>query len=391
MPGLDDGGYFERTWGLGTLALATVVALALLLGERIEISRLEIAILVSLAGLTAWIRLSGLWGMAGTSSVTEAERTFFYLVALAALVLVVEPASTAALLGGVVAGATALALYGLVLLAVSGESDPYEGTLLADPVGYANAMGALAAIGILLAIGLAGGGTRARARTLGAAAVLVLTIALLFTESRGAWISLLCGLVVVVVLHPQRRRVVPGRRLWAVAVVVGTAVLVVVLAGPFSPALGDRPEYWRAALDDAMDHPLLGSGAGSYDEYWAAHGDPSIAVRDAHSLYMETLAELGVIGLVLVLAVLAIPLVALGGAHASIRVAAAGALVAYIVHAGLDWDWEMPVVTLAGIACAVALLVSARDENAVVLAGKARHAALGAVLVVYVAVALHLA
>jgi len=213
VPGLDDGGYFERTWGLGTLALATVVALALLLGERIEISRLEIAMLFSLAGLTAWIRLSGLWGMTGTSPVTEAERTFFYLVALAALLLVVEPASTAALLGGVVAGTTALVSYGLVLLAVSGESDPYEGTLLADPVGYANAMGVLAAIGILLAIGLASGETRARARTLGAAAFLVLTIALLFTESRGAWISLLCGLVVVVVLHPQRRRQVSGRRL----------------------------------------------------------------------------------------------------------------------------------------------------------------------------------
>jgi len=114
-------------------------------------------------------------------------------------------------------------------------------------------MGAIAAIGVLLAIGLVSGETRAPARTLGAAAILVLTIALLLTERRGMWISLLCGLVLAFALHPQRRRVVSGRRLWAVVVVAGTAVLRVLLARPFSPALGDRPEYWRTSLDDAAD------------------------------------------------------------------------------------------------------------------------------------------
>lgn len=387
MPGLDDGGYFERTWGWGTLALAVVVALALLLRERIEISRLEIAMLASLAGLAAWILLSGVWGIPGTSAETEAERALLYFVAFTALVLVVEPTSTAALLGGVVAGTTALASYGLVLLAVSGESDPYEGRLLADPVGYANAMGALAAIGILLAIGLGIRQARARERILSVAAVSVLTIALVFTESRGAWIALLCGLVVLAVLHPLRRRVVSGRRLWGLAVVVAAAVLVVALARPVSLTLGDRSEYWRAALDDAGDHPVLGSGAGSFEEYWDAHGDPGIAVRDAHSLYLEALAELGVIGLVFVIVALAIPLVALAGTRQSIRVAAAGGLAAYVVHAGLDWDWEMPAVTLAGLACAGAVLASSHGGSAVVLAGRPRYVALGTALVICIAAA----
>jgi hypothetical protein len=36
--------------------------------------------------------------------------------------------------------------------------------------------------------------------------------------------------------------------------------------------------------------------------------------------------------------------------------AAAGAYVAFLFHAGVDWDWEMPAVTVAGLACGVALM-----------------------------------
>ena len=31
-----------------------------------------------------------------------------------------------------------------------------------------------------------------------------------------------------------------------------------------------------------------------------------------------------------------------------------------LVHAGIDWDWEMPAVTLAGLLCGVSILVVAR-------------------------------
>jgi len=42
--------------------------------------------------------------------------------------------------------------------------------------------------------------------------------------------------------------------------------------------------------------------------------------------------------------------------------AAAAGYSAYLVHAGLDWDWEYPVVTLAGLACGAALLIAARTR-----------------------------
>jgi O-antigen ligase len=129
-------------------------------------------------------------------------------------------------------------------------------------------------------------------------------------------------------------------------------------------SLGHRPSYWRAALADARDAPFSGSGAGSFDDWWRAHGTLPVSVRDAHSLYLETLAELGPVGLALLLVALALPLVALkrGGWHPD-AAAPAAAYAAWLVHAGLDWDWEVAVTTFAALACATALLTSS-DETA---------------------------
>ena len=40
-------------------------------------------------------------------------------------------------------------------------------------------------------------------------------------------------------------------------------------------------------------------GAGSYQSWWSEHASLPLFVRDAHSLWLETLAELGVVGLLL--------------------------------------------------------------------------------------------
>ena len=75
---------------------------------------------------------------------------------------------------------------------------------------------------------------------------------------------------------------------------------------------------------------------------------PPAQVVDAHSLYFETRAELGWIGLVLLAIALAGPARGGGraaprpGRHAYAAFLAAG--IALLVHAGIDWDWEMPAL-----------------------------------------------
>jgi len=66
-----------------------------------------------------------------------------------------------------------------------------------------------------------------------------------------------------------------------------------------------RSDYWSVAWDDFVDHPLLGSGAGSYQREWLEHRPADLPARDAHSLYLEALAELGPVGLLLLLGIAA--------------------------------------------------------------------------------------
>jgi hypothetical protein len=82
-------------------------------------------------------------------------------------------------------------------------------------------------------------------------------------------------------------------------------------------------------------------------------------VRDAHGLYFDIFAELGAVGLAGLLLLVALPVVAAIRTRRSPLVAPALAgFVALAVHAGIDWDWEMPAVMIAGLTCAGVLLLA---------------------------------
>jgi hypothetical protein len=146
-----------------------------------------------------------------------------------------------------------------------------------------------------------------------------------------------------------------------------------------------RYELWRLAWRDGRNHPWFGSGAGTYERYFLRHQPPNVGrVRDAHGLYIETLAELGPVGLILLLACLGIPLVvAVRARMHPVVPAAAGAYAAFLVHAIADWDWELPAVTLAAILCGGAILVAGRRYGKVrLLSVPVRSVALTLIVVV---------
>jgi tetratricopeptide (TPR) repeat protein len=119
-----------------------------------------------------------------------------------------------------------------------------------------------------------------------------------------------------------------------------------------------RLEFWKEAWNQYRADPVVGSGAGTYEQYWNRNRPVSHIVTDAHSLYLETLAELGVVGLFLLLVAFAAPVIAAVGARREpLAIGAIGAYAAYLIHAAVDWDWELMGLTLPGLACGVALLV----------------------------------
>ena len=119
------------------------------------------------------------------------------------------------------------------------------------------------------------------------------------------------------------------------------------------PGNNGRIDIWRVAIDDGFDPAKLdGQGAGTFEALWATNRprkDPQ-SVRDTHSLYVQALGELGIVGLLLVLTFVVAILYGfaarLRGPSRTIYAALFAAGIAWALHAGLDWDWQMPAITL---------------------------------------------
>jgi O-Antigen ligase len=365
--GVADGGLFPRSWRLCTFAFFAVAAGALLARERVAVRRVEWAALAALSAYAAWITLSAEWG--GNRS--DGERALLYVAAVFAVLVLARRASLPHLLAGVLAGITAASAYGLAIyLFTSPPLDAFEGALLYQPLGYANALGIFVGIGVLLAVGLALAAASWPARAAALAPLVVLGPALLLTSSRGAWMAVVAGAAALALFRA------PAVRAGVLALVglfaLGVVGAVVVTVGDLG-SLGNRVRYWEIAWDDFRDHPWLGSGAGTFGDYLLTHDPTAPFSRTAHSLYLQSLAELGPLGLALVLVTVAVPLVALAAARRRdplVATAAAG-YTAFVIHAGIDWDWEIPAVTLAGFFCGAGLLIATR-EGAGPLAARTR-------------------
>ena len=130
----------------------------------------------------------------------------------------------------------------------------------------------------------------------------------------------------------------------------------------------NRYAYWRVALTAFAAEPIRGVGAGGWAVYWLRDRSVSEGAQDAHSLELQTLAELGLVGAALLAALLGAVAVAARTADRIAPAMAAGpaaACVTYIAHSPLDWDWQMPAVTLIAIVLAGLLLALAdRDPPA---------------------------
>jgi O-Antigen ligase len=126
-----------------------------------------------------------------------------------------------------------------------------------------------------------------------------------------------------------------------------------------------RYEYWRVGANAFLDQPLQGEGAGGFRVLWRMERDVDAAAVEVHSLVMEMATELGLPGLAFLGAFL------VGVAVAGRRALAGGAPLAagasavcatWVLHASIDWDWQMPAVTLPAIVLAGGLL--AESEGA---------------------------
>jgi hypothetical protein len=114
-----------------------------------------------------------------------------------------------------------------------------------------------------------------------------------------------------------------------------------------------RWQFWGAAVDEFQAHPLNGGGAGSWEAWWLEHGSLPVPSEFAHSLYLETLAELGIVGLLLLGG--AVLVAATGAVRAALALqsgeiaAAAACGIAFFVAAAYDWVWQLSGIAMVGV------------------------------------------
>jgi O-Antigen ligase len=143
-------------------------------------------------------------------------------------------------------------------------------------------------------------------------------------------------------------------------------------------ALGSaRAAYWKEALEVFAAHPALGAGAAGYETARLRYRTKPIHVSQAHGFVVQTLADLGLVGLALTLALLAAWLVAAGRSTHPLnrrwsawrwrRVSGAAAryspervglltmvcvVATFGVHSFVDWTWYVPGLACTALLCA---------------------------------------
>lgn len=271
-----------------------------------------------LVALTAWMLASVAWaqdtGIAATSVARYALNALLVPIVFAALR---DSRSALTVVVAFVGGAAFAAVYGIATTPPPELST--QAVRVAGTVGDANELATVLVAAVPLSVALA---VRARGRPLLCALALVAggccVVGTLLSLSRGGLIALLAVGVAAMMMAGRRRAAATGL---ALVVIVTVVVYFGAVASPVArervlDAGGGtgRSDLWTIALRMAADRPMLGVGAGNFPvrsvDYLLR---PGVIHRDefvidtpkvAHNLYLGTLAELGVVGLTLLAAIL---------------------------------------------------------------------------------------
>jgi hypothetical protein len=452
------GGFFDRPRDIALLVAGVVLAVlvaAVPPGRLVPEHPAARVALVAAAAYAGWIALSITWAPVRDYAGDDAERALLYATVLAAAAIAFRERRAARTLEPLVVAGTVIVIgYGLAGRLLPGivTEHPQQSAVgrLDQPLTYWNAMGALAAIGLVLCARIAGDRDRPPAlRSAAAAAAVPLGMGCYLSFSRGALAALAAGLLTVVVLaptfaqlraavlvavagaagaiagaaspavraldgsmgtreregaivlvvavglmaaaafaarfvradHADRRLPLPRWAGWAALAAIAALLVVPIAAAggkqQAPPATGatnqrfaslgsNRYGYWRVAIDAGADHPFKGVGASGFRVAWLAHRKVDETVRDAHSLELETFAELGLVGVAILAVLLGAVALSIRAAHRVDPVLVAGpaaALTAWAFHSAIDWDWEMPALTLIAVVLAGATLAVGRQDR----------------------------
>jgi len=135
---------------------------------------------------------------------------------------------------------------------------------------------------------------------------------------------------------------------------------------------GNRDDYWRVALKEFDGSPVRGVGAGNYDVGYYRYRHTTEDITQPHSIELQTLAELGLVGGLLLLAFIAGPMVGLWrlarrarapGPQRLVAVGAGGMFLSWLAQTSVDWMHLIPSITALALGAGVVLASARRGRQ----------------------------
>ncbi len=325
--------YVEHT----TITLPKVALLAVVLGLAARTGafaalreRMPRAILIAALAVSAATALSVIPAHDKAAALRQVAKNVEYIVLFVAAYACARAEWNERLVRGTVEAVTAIVAIAALTQEIAGApSGLFVGTIpvprIAGPLEGPNQLAGFSESAIAMLAAWICAGTPARTRW-----VLGLALAAdVGTLSRAGWVGAAIALVTVIALRRDAARIVLAPVAGGVA--AGFAIVSAVLAAlhaaargglaalhlltrsgaSYAGGVGTRAELWRAAVAMARAHPLLGVGAGNYELELGAFGVSGVRTQ-ANSLYLQALAEGGIVLFAATLALIAAVLATLG-------------------------------------------------------------------------------
>ncbi len=323
---------FVEETKLGGISISRLLApLALCVLFAVALRR---TVRIGSAAPVAWAVAYSVWAFASFAWTIDAADTRFKLASLAIALayllaiagLIESTADLRVLLAMLVAAATATAVFALVTYAF-GISSQLQGGRPNGGAGDPNFFALYHVVAVPATLALAVSTRRRWMRLILLAAVVIIIASIFVSESRGGLLALAAVAAVLVVL--PSRLLFQTRRQKTILLLGLVAAAMVAFVATGAPLLGrvesvettdptgsGRVDLWKAGWTSIQDRPILGLGYGSFSAAvpQLLRDTPGIDFRHielrpdtasgAHSVYVGTLAELGIPGLALFLAML---------------------------------------------------------------------------------------
>jgi putative inorganic carbon (hco3(-)) transporter len=295
------------------LVFAWLAAMAVRQAADRDLSAVHPGIVAALIAFLCWVGVSAVWA-GSDAAVVRALLRYAPNAALFPVVYfaVRERRQLSWLMGAFVLGALLSALYGLFVTAGGASTAQAAEGRLTGATAEANELAALLVVATVFAVALAYDlRGRSRAWILAAGAAPLALVALFATLSRSGLIALAVALLAAIVIGGRWR----GRLTLFAAMVTAIGVIYFAAASPTAleritnPSSSGRDDIWTVGWRIVEHNPVVGIGADNFKLETVRYlVEPGVISADqyivsqplvAHNVYLEMLAELGIVGLTL--------------------------------------------------------------------------------------------